>query len=55
MNKKITLLELLRILNIFSRVLQKICYPRGLHNILCTVLNPPGLPVPGFYVDSLEI
>jgi hypothetical protein len=25
--------------------------PRGLHIILCTVFNPPRLPVPGFYVD----
>jgi len=52
MNTEVKFSELLRGLNRILRVLQKICYPNGLHIILCTVLNTTGVPVPGFYVDS---
>jgi hypothetical protein len=47
--------ELLRGLEGISCVWQKTCYPNGLHTILYTVLNPPGLPVPGFYIYTLQI
>jgi hypothetical protein len=55
MNTKVKFLELLRDLNRISRVSQKICYPCGPHIIICSVLNSPGLPVPGFYMDSFEM